>query len=789
MGTCPSSYYYYNIHARTNQAQIQICKKTIRHFTQIIYNISMVKRTKTNALCARDEQKATAVGNLCAPFIRRILPFLTGWLILLVSVSFFTATYDSAHVKLTLFQIGSTLLLTLWTALKITEQQNPFTRRTLVFLAPLLMYIGWQTLSFLCFPYKLEAAEEFIRLLMYGAISCLIACEFTLKDVQTLTKFIIVTAWICLSYGVLQIINIWLPGADLLPWHGFFGNRIFSTHANPNFFGAFIVFASGLIGAEFLHTRKKSLLVLLALGLLDLIFTESKGAWLAYGGLWVFATFTYTNCLSRFQKHLKKTNIIAILLLLIAAGATGIYSAKRFQSVSFRAYTWLSAWEMVQDSPILGTGPGSFKLVYPAYRRPQIFYIENAHNNETQHAENEYLEQAATGGVIGLALFLWLVVFVFIGAFKNMRSCLSDDPRRYYLLGYSAALAGLLLHAFVDISIHFASSGLLLAVFIGVLLALLQQNSPARLTPVLKPTYPRILWVLRTLVWMSVAAAVIYMGVSFYYVLRNIAVKTFVEGILYTVSILTFVGCVLTVCYIYVRITRQTTRLSVCILLLVSLLPCVFFFRFLLANHYYSLGFALVQMEQAPAALGAFSDAIRLNPYLSEYRQYRANVFALTLDPAKRFVPALGDTTHPRTDFERAKADLDFVFAHNPNHALLHQDAGQLHYTLAMRQLGQAQTDPAQAFLYQQLARENFKQAKTYFTQSLRLDPVNVNTYLLLINMALLARDTKEAQAWADMYYAGPDTVTEPDFLERHKNNPHMQAAQAHIDRLKATLM
>ena len=224
-------------------------------------------------------QKAAPAANGVSAFLHRALVNSTGWLVLLVSVAFFTATYDSAHVKLTLLQIGATVLLTLWAALKITQHKNPFTRRTLPFLAPLLIYIGWMSLSFVCFPYKLEAAEEFVRLWLYGGISCLIACEFTREDIATLTKFIIATAWICLGYGALQIVNIWLPGTDLLPWHGFFGHRIFSTHANPNFFGAFIVFASGITLAEFLRTRQKRLLVLLALGLLDLIFTESKGAW------------------------------------------------------------------------------------------------------------------------------------------------------------------------------------------------------------------------------------------------------------------------------------------------------------------------------------------------------------------------------------------------------------------------------------------------------------------------------------------------------------------------------
>ncbi len=727
-----------------------------------------------------------APSNRAADFLRQILPHTTGALVLLISTAFFTGTYDSAHVKLTLLQTGSVLLFALWACLKLTERKNPFTRKHLLFLLPLFVYLAWQTLSFVCFPYKLEAAEEFIRLWMYGGIICLAACEFTTQDVKILTKWIVVTAWICLLYGAVQIINIWRPGVDLLPWHGFFGNRVFATHANPNFFGAFVVFVSGIIGAEFLRTHKKSLFVLLGLGLVNLFFTESKGAWLAYAGMCVFAAFTYTNTLARVKKHLVKINVAAVLCLLVALGAAGIYSAKRFQSVSFRAYTWLSAFEMVKDSPILGTGPGSFKIVYPAYRRPQIFYIENAHNTETQHAENELLEQAATGGIVGLTLALWLLTTLFWGTFKALPS--ADEKRRTYLLGYSTALAGLLLHSVVDISIHFASSGMLLAVGIGSVYALLLDNPPAAQTAAKKPAFPRLLWVMRTVTALAALVTAGYIGREFYLILRNMAAHTAGETILFALSVLTLAGCVGGILYIYGAVLRRTTRVAVCAVLLAVLPLQVFFFRLFAANHYYSLGVALVQMGQPEAALGAFNDAITRNPFLAEYRHYRANVFATTLNLSKQFSPQRGDTEEARTDYDRAIEDFRFVLAHNPNHALLHQDIGQLYYALAMRQLQAAQQVPAQAYFYQELAGENFALAKKAFSKALALDPVNPNTYILLTNMAFMRRDVNEAQHWVDVYFKGPDGVTEPEFLEQHKKNPQLRNMQMHVDKLRENL-
>lgn len=369
---------------------------------------------------------------------------------------------------------------------------------------------------------------------------------------------------------------------------------------------------------------------------------------------------------------------------------------------------------------------------------------------------------------------------------KIAQPATTDEPERsLYLLGYSAALAGLLLHAVVDISVHFASSGLLLAVFIGVILALSIPKNELETTPAQPARHPRTLLIARGGVSLAVLAVLVYTMVEFVRMLRHLALTSLGEGTLFALAAVTFLGCVIGVGIVYVKTLWKTTRVAVCVVLLVSVPLCLGFFNLFTANHYYSLGVALINLQQPYAALPAFTDAIKRNPSSTEYRQYRGNIFAMTLDLSKRFSPALGDTDSPRTDFDRALADFDFVHRHNPNHALLHQDLGQLYYALAVRQLNAAQQDPAQAFLYNQLATENFAQAKAALLYSLKLDPVNVNTYLMLINMALFRHDVTEAQNWVNAYRQGPAGVTEEEFLARHWDNPQMQALQAHIDRLR----
>lgn len=737
----------------------------------------------------------TAPANRAAAFLRKALVHATGWLSVLVSVSFFTATYDTAQVKLTLLHMGSVILLALWTALKLSERKSPFTRQNFPFLLPVFAYLAWNIFSFALAPYKMEAAEEFIRLLMYGGITLLAACEFTRQDVKTLTKFILAAAWISFAYALLQVLDGFFPGVDFMPWRGFFTRRVFSTHANPNFFGAFVIFASCLAGAQYLLTRKKSLLVLLAAGLVGLIFTESKGAWVAYGAALACFAGLYTNRLLQgsARKHLKKINLAALCVLVVALAGAGFYASKRFQSVSFRTFTWLSAWEMVQDSPVVGTGPGSFKIIYPAYRRPQIFYIENSHNTETQHAENEYLEQWATTGTIGLAIFLWLVLFVFICAARNLKT--NENPpeelreRNLLLLGYASAFFGLMTHACVDISLRFASSGLFFALFCGVILALCRppENAAAKAEPV-SPGW------LNFLGRMLLLAAVLYGGwtvcTQFAEVTRALRAGTPGEGLLIAVSWAVLSGCVLGTLYVYIRAAFLSRTVQVSLALLVSVPLLVFFYGFFQANHYYSLGVSLVSKGNPEGAVGYFTKAIDLNPLQTEYLQYRANTLSSILNLTTQFSSSRGDTDAPSNDYERALKDYAAVLKHAPNHVMIHQNIGQLYYTMAIRQSksAAAAANETQYNERSQSARQNMEQAKRAFERSLKLDPVNESTYLFLASIALMEYNPERAQYWVDAYRRGPEGVTEENFLLQNRTNPRFDAVQKQIDALRGSV-
>lgn len=737
-----------------------------------------IKKTTLSApratVSARPQK--TSAKNTFERFAHTALTHGTGILTLLVSVCFFTATYDSAQVKLTLLHMGGVLLLALWAALCLVRKKLPFTKQNFTFLLPVFAYLAWNTLSFLFFPYKMEAAEEFARFWLYGSLALLAATEFSTSDIRTIVKYIVAAAWVSVLYGAVQVLDGFFPGIDPMPWRGFFTKRIFSTHANPNFYADFVIFSSCLAAAHYLATRKKSLLVLTGLGAITLFFTESKGAWVAYAAAAACGAALYTNCLAQAaKKHLKKINLAAAALVLAACILAGGFALKRFQSVSFRAYTWLSAFEMVQDAPVLGTGPGSFKIIYSAYRRPQIFYIENAHNTETQHAENEFLEQWTAGGTVGLAIFLWLTVFLLVLAAKNLKrsgQLPALRERNLYLLGITSAFFGMLAHAGVDISIHFASSGLFFSLFMGFIIALCLPRPETETFPDGRANSAAL--ILRGLVWAELAAAAYFICTQFYEIVSVVGITSAGQFILMVCAWLTLAACVLGACLAYARAARLCTSAAALTALALGVALAYGAWGFFRANHYYSLGVSLINARNADGALAYFSKAVRLNPFQTEYRQFRANTLAGTLNLTRTFSAARGDEKEASTDYERALRDLNTVAARTPNHPLLHHNFGQLYFAMAMRRSQDASRakSPAEYELFREDAVKNMELAKKAFERALAADPVNPDTYFYLAQIALLERDGPTALDWINRYRRGPAGVTEEEFLQKNRENP-----------------
>ncbi|MCX5791880.1 MAG: O-antigen ligase family protein [Elusimicrobia bacterium] len=406
-------------------------------------------------------------------FARKAICWWLPLLYLLVSDSFYLRTYDSAQVKITLLQMGGVSLLGMWVSLLILEGRRAFRREDFILLAPFFAYLLYVIFSFFHAPYWGPSVDDFVRYVLYMSVTLIIIREFTTESIDRLTKILIITAYISVLYGFIQFLDTrWFPkeqgpGLDPFVWRGAFAQRVFSTYGNPNFFGNFLVLILPIAVTQFLQKRSVLLLPLIFLNLLCLYATETKGAWLGFAiSFFIFAMF-YGYFFLRERLQISKVKFVLISAIIpVAAFITIIvFTYMRPNSASFRVATWLSTWEMIESHPLAGIGVGSFKVIYPAYRRPVIFHIEGKHNTETDHAEEEHLEQVMDNGIIGGGLYFWLIIFVTVVGLRAL-SALTDNlkgarppPVAYDILGYLTALLGMLAHNLTDVSMRFVSSG------------------------------------------------------------------------------------------------------------------------------------------------------------------------------------------------------------------------------------------------------------------------------------------------------------------------------------------
>jgi|GEM_PF-297489 len=373
---------------------------------------------------------------------------------------------------------------------------------------------------------------------------------------------------------------------DPFVWRQAFNKRVFSSFGNPNFFGNFLVIITPIIISLYLRNNGKTFqpfillaclvptvvltdkillgtwggvdatnqggLIVVLIGLLGvtgtlvwwksssalssglLIFfvatfvnlyaTETKGAWLGFIGA-VSASAVLIGSFLLGSKARKKT-LLLLGAVAIAAGGGVLtvkqHALKQKQSVDFRVFTWIGTWDMIRQQPWLGTGIGSFKWAYPAYRRPEIILLEGRSNTETDHVEDEYLEVLFDEGILGFGLFLWLIVSVSFLGLKALTHLTKDGPRPppgpmfpeqvYLLIAFLGAWWGALVHWFMDVSIRFVSSGVYSFLLPALVVGLIRNEREEQDVPHPSDAWIRLLVIglwMAFFVWATVEASLV----------------------------------------------------------------------------------------------------------------------------------------------------------------------------------------------------------------------------------------------------------------------------------------
>jgi putative inorganic carbon (hco3(-)) transporter len=236
-------------------------------------------------------------------------------------------------------------------------------------------------------------------------------------------------------------------------------HRLTGPYNNPNAYAQVLVVILPL-ALDRLWQERRLVLRLLAgwavvVCTLTVLFTYSRGGFLTLlfaFGVWLI--LRRPNLLPLFL-----TGILAIALLLFFLPSTYTervttltqLAPSRVDQVSDPSFRGrlsenIAAWRMFRDHPILGVGLGNFRVYYQDYSRE----IGLDPRRDPRSPASLYMEFLSEQGLLGTALFLFLIILVFRGLLKAQRQFRSiglDDEMHLT----SALFAGLAAYLFASI--------------------------------------------------------------------------------------------------------------------------------------------------------------------------------------------------------------------------------------------------------------------------------------------------------------------------------------------------
>ena len=344
---------------------------------------------------------------------------------------------------------------------------------------------GWRSLS----VYAGATKGELLKLLSYAAVFFLVVNNLrTKRQLGRLTKTVIGVGFFISLLGILQ----YLSGTEKLYWFRDASYaEPFGPYINRNHFAGYVGMALGLamgylITLERRPTRKdlsgsfgerpqraeevgpkKALL-----GFLIIIMTAAIFLSLSRGGvasvLLAMAVFSFLLGMRRTQRRKRRAVPIILSLALIFLVWVGMDPIiNRLSSFleptkieNLRPVIWQDTLGLIGHFPIMGTGLGTYRHIYPGYKTvPRQRLVTHAHN--------DYLELAAETGFAGLLLALGTLGFVL--AWTVRRWFQRRDPYAIGLaLGALVAAATFLFHAVVDFNFHIPANALTFSAVLGL---------------------------------------------------------------------------------------------------------------------------------------------------------------------------------------------------------------------------------------------------------------------------------------------------------------------------------
>jgi putative inorganic carbon (hco3(-)) transporter len=299
-----------------------------------------------------------------------------------------------------------------------------------------LLFALAYALSIVVSPEPAACIQSLLRL--NNSLALAVFLTVAISDARTLKSLLVALAYGYLLVGLTGMYEaishrhvqdiLGLPQTSDLPFNFAKGSfRVAGPSGDPDFFAVSVVLGTLITLSVYRFTTRRLHRVILlgALGVLlfDLVATASRGAALSLAvGLatfWLFARLRHRWLLAA------GAVVAGAMLLLVYTQMVSDRPLRRFTgetdttSLVSRQGWWKQAIEMFLDSPWVGVGSGNFPLLQDRYFDPRV-------PREPYHAHNTFLQIAAEGGLLALALYLTLFGVAGVMAFRTLQHC--RDP-------------------------------------------------------------------------------------------------------------------------------------------------------------------------------------------------------------------------------------------------------------------------------------------------------------------------------------------------------------------------
>jgi O-antigen ligase len=210
--------------------------------------------------------------------------------------------------------------------------------------------------------------------------------------------------------------------------------RLSLNWANPNYYASYLLITIGFtIYLWKLYSNKNAKknwikyfsLLSLILIIIFLFWTQSRGGLLAF--LLVMTIFILAYSIKNSKFKLLTTLVIILLILFIGLFYT--FQKIRPATITFRERIYKSTFDYIKDFWLLGSGIGSFANYFPKYRQSDYKLI--GQEDIITHTHNEFMEQWAETGIIGLLFFLAFIIVIILEAIKKIS--MFKGEKKYFI--------------------------------------------------------------------------------------------------------------------------------------------------------------------------------------------------------------------------------------------------------------------------------------------------------------------------------------------------------------------